>query len=155
MTNLVILVISLLMALLSTSNATLISPDKVVLDQTLTSQTNINQFKNNLDGKFSHNTFIHELILTLKMLILSYTAAQEFLINIYKGVYGGISIFWFYYSFWLVLSAFYYSWGVSYLVTKEDAENEIKELEAASQTSNEIKRALQISSININSIFDK
>lgn len=78
---------------------------------------------------------------------VSYLEAQEFLINIYKGAFGGISAFWFVYSFWLVLSFFYYTFGVSYLNARDEAEAEEKE--------NEIRRALQVSNIDVNSIFQK
>jgi hypothetical protein len=75
------------------------------------------------------------------------TEAQEFLINIYKGAFGGISAFWFAYSYWLVASVFYYTFGVSYLNAKDEAEAEYKE--------NEVQRALQVSNINVNDIFQK
>ena len=52
--------------------------------------------------------------------------AQEFLLHLYQGAYGGVSAFWFYYSYWLVLSAFYYTFGVTYLNAKDDAEAEFK-----------------------------
>ena len=76
--------------------------------------------------------------------------AQEFLINIYKGVYGGLAAFWFYYSFWMVLSIFYYTFGVTYLNARDDAKAELK-----SQESNGAQRAFDISQIDVGSIFNK
>ncbi len=78
-----------------------------------------------------------------------YLGAQEYLISIYKTAYGGISAFWFAYSYWLVLSFFYYTFGVTYLNARDEAEAELKSHE------NEIKRALDLSQINLNSIFSK
>jgi hypothetical protein len=69
------------------------------------------------------------------------------LINIYKGAFGGISAFWFAYSFWMLLSVFYYTFGVSYLNSKDEAEAEVKQ--------NDVQRALQVSQINVNEIFQK
>jgi hypothetical protein len=69
------------------------------------------------------------------------------LITIYKGAFGGISAFWFAYSFWMLLSVFYYTFGVSYLNAKDEAEAENKE--------NEVRRAFQVSQIDVNDIFQK
>lgn len=69
------------------------------------------------------------------------------MISLYKGAFGGISAFWFVYSFWMVLSVFYYSFSVSYLNARDEAEAEAKE--------NEIQRAFQVSQIDVNSIFQK
>lgn len=47
----------------------------------------------------------------------------------------------------MVLSVFYYSFSVSYLNARDEAEAEAKE--------NEIQRAFQVSQIDVNSIFQK
>lgn len=77
------------------------------------------------------------------------------MIGIYKGVYGGISAFWFYYSILSVMAAFYYTWGVTWAQAKDEAEEAIKKLEESEHHSNEIQRSVQFSSIDINSIFNK
>ncbi|KAK4007940.1 hypothetical protein OUZ56_013101 [Daphnia magna] len=103
-------------------HGTLTAEDQPTFDPTV-AIANFNQFKTNLDK------------------------AQEFLISLYKGAFGGISAFWFVYSFWMVLSVFYYSFSVSYLNARDEAEAEAKE--------NEIQRAFQVSQIDVNSIFQK
>ena len=70
------------------------------------------------------------------------------MISIYKGAYGGLSALWFYYSFWMVLSAFYYSFGVSYLNARDDAEAELKK-------QNEIQRAFEVAHVDMQSIISK
>ncbi|EFX75529.1 hypothetical protein DAPPUDRAFT_306721 [Daphnia pulex] len=106
----------------SSVRATLIAADQPTFDPAV-AVSNFNQFKTNIDK------------------------AQEFLINIYKGAFGGISAFWFAYSFWMLLSVFYYTFGVSYLNSKDEAEAELKE--------HDVQRALQVSQINVNDIFQK
>lgn len=69
------------------------------------------------------------------------------MISLYKGAFVGISAFWLVYSFWMVVSVFYYSFSVSYLNARDEAEAEAKE--------NEIQRAFQVSQIDVNSIFQK
>lgn len=47
----------------------------------------------------------------------------------------------------MLLSVFYYTFGVSYLNAKDEAEAENKE--------NEVRRAFQVSQIDVNDIFQK
>ena len=76
---------------------------------------------------------------------LFYSEAQSFLLSIYQGAIGGISGFWFVYSYWLILSVFYHSFAVIYKSTKEDAENEIQ--------ANRQQRAIDLSHINISALI--
>ena len=62
--------------------------------------------------------------LNLSLLLNKLAEAQEYLISIYKGAYGGIAALWFYWSYWAVLSAFYYTFAVTYLNSKDDAKAE-------------------------------
>lgn len=73
------------------------------------------------------------------------TGAQEFLINIYKGAYGGIGAFWFYYSYWLVLAAFYYSFATVYKQSKDEAEKE----------KDNHQRSIDLSHIDLSFIFNR
>ncbi|KAI9553908.1 hypothetical protein GHT06_019178 [Daphnia sinensis] len=122
MNNAMILFVVTILTATASVHGTLTTADQPTFDPTV-AISNFNQFKTNLDK------------------------AQEFLISIYKGAFGGISAFWFAYSIWMVLSVFYYSFGVSYLNAKDEAEAELKE--------NEIKRAFQVSNIDVNSVFQK
>jgi hypothetical protein len=47
----------------------------------------------------------------------------------------------------MVLSVFYYTFGVSYLNSRDEAEAEFKE--------HDVQRALQVSKIDVNDIFQK
>lgn len=80
--------------------------------------------------------------------LVLFAGAMEWLISLYKGGYGGLSAFWFYYSYWMVLAAFYYTFGVVYLNAKDDAEKELDK-------DNEIARAFAIPNISLTSIISR
>ncbi|XP_057375301.1 uncharacterized protein LOC130696235 [Daphnia carinata] len=122
MNNPMILFVVTILTATASVHGTLTAADQPTFNPTV-AISNFNQFKTNLDK------------------------AQEFLISIYKGAFGGISAFWLAYSVWIVLSVFYYSFGVSYLNARDEA--------AAEQKENEIQRAFQVSQIDVNSIFQK
>ncbi len=87
------------------------------------------------------------------------TGAQEYLLSIYQGTLGGIGGFWFYYSYWLVASAFYYTFATNYLQAKDEAKEEF--LAQFNSTLNEISndptsgRSLDLSHIDIPFIYNR
>ena len=78
---------------------------------------NVNRFKTNLNRNVVIS-FSSPANMQIFLLFFFVAEAQAFLLSIWQGAIGGISAFWWAYSFWMVLGIFYFSYATIYKTTK-------------------------------------